>query len=111
MDRTYRRDLSRKRDGHGDGRLAALDRTLEVVAVELAQLLAQIGRGLDQLDEAVLDQQVHVGALFDVLVQDTGRFDGEVLAPVSYTTHYHQFSRHPLSDDTVTTTLSLRFDD
>ena len=78
---SYGRDFLRQRNALRDHRLAGLDRAVDTDATDL---LAEVDRHLDQLDEAVLYDQLHVSALLDILLHDTGSFDGEVVPTVRF---------------------------
>jgi hypothetical protein len=71
-----RRDLLRQLDVLGQGQLALLDRALEV---GLLDGVAQVGGLSDDGDQAVLDGQVHLGAVYDIGGQVAAGDDGEDL--------------------------------
>lgn len=73
------RDLLGKLDVFGQSSLALLDRTLEI---HVLNGVAQVGILLDDGDQAVLDLQVHFGALLDVLREVAASGDAEDLAAV-----------------------------
>jgi hypothetical protein len=70
------RDLLRQLDVLGQGQLALLDRALEV---DVLDGVAQVGGLPDDGDQAVLDGQVHLGAVFDIRGDVTAGDDGEGL--------------------------------
>lgn len=74
------RDLLRQLDVLGEGGLALLDRALEV---DVLDGVAQVGGLLDDGDQAVLDLQVHLGAVLDIFGEVTAGGDGENLAAES----------------------------
>lgn len=74
---SYVGDLLGQLNGLGDSKRAILDGTLHV---DILDLLAQIGLGADKTDQAVLDLQRDVCALFDGLAQGAGCLDNEVLS-------------------------------
>ena len=78
MGLTHRRHLLGNLDGLRDGEDALLDRALEV---DVADLLAEIGLGVDEADQAVLNNEVDVGALLDRLEDGARRADNEIGAP------------------------------
>jgi len=67
-------DLLWKLDILLDSHLALLEWTLEV---DVGDSVAEIGSLSDDGDQAILDLQVHLGALLNVLVEVTRRSDGE----------------------------------
>lgn len=71
------RDLLRELDVLGQGELALLERALEVDILDLA---AEVGGLPDDGDQAVLDLQVHLGAIFDIFREVTAGDDAEGLA-------------------------------
>ena len=71
------RDLLRQLDVLGQGQLALLERALEVDILDLA---AEVGGLPDDGDQAVLDLQVHLGAIFDIFREVTAGDDAEGLA-------------------------------
>ena len=75
------RDLLGKLDVLGQGGLALLDRALEV---DVLDLVAEVGILLDDGDQAVLDLQVHLRAIFDVLRKVTAGHDAEDLTTVAW---------------------------
>jgi hypothetical protein len=76
---TYRRDLAGEFDGLAQHQVAGLDGALEV---DVLDLLAQVGGGAEQLDEAVLDLELDVGALLDGLLHLSNSADEEFRATV-----------------------------
>jgi hypothetical protein len=74
------RDLLGELDILGQGELALLERALEVDFLDLA---AEVGGLPDDGDQAVLDLQVHLGAIFDVFGEVTASDDAEGLTTVS----------------------------
>jgi len=74
------RDLLGELDVLGQGELALLERALEVDVLDLG---AEVGILPDDGDQAVLDLQVHLGAIFDVLREVAASDDAEGLAAVS----------------------------
>lgn len=74
------RDLLRQLDVLGQGQLALLERALEVDVLDLA---AEVGVLPDDGDQAVLDLQMHLGAVFDVFCEVAASDDAEGLAAVS----------------------------
>jgi hypothetical protein len=74
------RDLLGQLDVFGQGGLALLDRALEV---DLLDLGAEVGVLPDDGDQAVLDLQVHLGAVFNVLREVTAGDDAEGLTAVT----------------------------
>jgi hypothetical protein len=74
------RDLLGELDVFGQGGLALLDRALEI---DLLDLGAEVGSLPDDGDQAVLDLQVHLGAVFDVFRKVTTGDDAEGLAAVT----------------------------
>lgn len=72
---TYRRDLLGDVDRLGDGQHALLDGALEV---DVLGLLAQAGRGGQQPDQPVLDDELDVRAVLDRLVHGASRADLEL---------------------------------
>jgi hypothetical protein len=73
------RDLLGELDVLGQGELALLERALEVDVLDLS---AEVGVLPDDGDQAVLDLQVHLGAIFNVLREVTASDDAEGLATV-----------------------------
>lgn len=73
-------DLLGELDVLGQGGLALLERALEVDVLDLA---AEVGVLPDDGDQAVLDLQVDLGAIFDVFREVTASDDAEGLAAVS----------------------------
>jgi hypothetical protein len=73
------RDLLRQLDVFGQGQLALLDRALEVGFLDG---VAQVGGLPDDGDQAVLDGQVHLGAVFDIGGEVAAGDDGEDLTAV-----------------------------
>ena len=80
------RDLLGKLDVLGQGGLALLDRALEV---DVLDLVAEVGVLLDDGDQAVLDLQVHLRAIFDVLRKVTAGHDAEDLTTVAWSQRMH----------------------
>ena len=78
MGLTHRRHLLRDLDGLRDGEDAFLDGALEV---DVADLLAEVRLGVDEADQAVLNNKVDVGALLDRLEDGARRADNEIGAP------------------------------
>ena len=74
------RDLLGELDVLGQGGLALLERALEVDVLDLA---AEVGVLPNDGDQAVLDLQVHLGAIFDVFREVTASDDAEGLATVT----------------------------
>ena len=74
-----RRDLLGQLDVLLEREVALLQRALEV---DVLDRVAEVGRVLEDGDEAVFDLQVHFGALGDVLVQGAGGGYGEGFAAV-----------------------------
>lgn len=74
LGRTYRWHLSRDLDLLLDRQNALLDGALEV---GLLRLLAQVHARGEEADQAVLDDDLDVGAFDDRLVDSAGGFDGE----------------------------------
>lgn len=74
---SYVRNLLGQFDGLGDGQRARVDRAFHV---DVLHLLAQICLGADKTDQAVLDLQRDVSALFDGLAQGAGCLNDKVLA-------------------------------
>jgi hypothetical protein len=70
------RDLLRQLDVLGQGQLALLERALEV---DFSDGVAQVGGLPDDGDQAVLDGQVHLGAVFDLRGEVAAGDDGEGL--------------------------------
>ena len=68
------RDLLRQVDVFGQRQLALLDRALQI---DVLHGVAQVGGLPDDGDQAVLDRQVHLSAVFDVRGQITAGDDGE----------------------------------
>jgi hypothetical protein len=64
----------------GQRGLALLDRALEV---DVLDGIAEVGSLLDDGNQAILDLQVHLGAVFDVLREVAAGSDAEDLAAVS----------------------------
>lgn len=85
---THRRHLLGDLDGLRDGEDALLDGALEV---DVADLLAEVRLGVDEADQAVLNNKVNVGALLDCLEDGARRADNEIGAPVH--THKDSVSR------------------
>ena len=75
------RDLLGELDVLGQGELALLKRAFEVDVLDLA---AEVGILPDDGDQAVLDLQVHLGAIFDVFREVTASDDAEGLAAVPW---------------------------
>ena len=75
-----RRDLLGELDVLGQGGLALLDRAFEVDVLDLG---AEVGVLSDDGDQAVLDLQVHLGAIFDVFREVTASGNAEGLTAVS----------------------------
>lgn len=75
------RDLLGELDVLGQGELALLKRAFEVDVLDLA---AEVGILPDDGDQAVLDLQVHLGAIFDVFGEVTASDDAESLAAVFF---------------------------
>jgi len=69
---THRRDLIRQVDLFGDANLALLNGALEL---DVLDLLTQIGLGVDKTDIAVFNDEVHVGALLNRVLDGSGGFD------------------------------------
>ena len=76
---THRRHLLGNLDGLRDGEDAFLDGALEV---DVADLLAEVRLGVDEADQAVLNNKVDIGALLDRLEDGARRADNEIGAPV-----------------------------
>ena len=78
MGLTHRRHLLGDLDGLRDGEDAFLDGALEV---DVADLLAEVRLGVDEADQAVLNNKVDIGALLDRLEDGARRADNEIGAP------------------------------
>ena len=76
---THRRNLGGQVDALCDLHLTGLERALEI---DVANLLAQVGLGGDEPDEAVLDRQLDVCALLDRLLDHPLRLDDELFATI-----------------------------
>ena len=75
------RDLLGELDVLGQGELALLERALEIDFLDLA---AEVGGLPDDGDQAVLDLQVHLGAIFDVFGEVTASDDAEGCTTASW---------------------------
>ena len=73
MGTTYRWNLRRQINLLRNLGLPSLDGTLHI---DLLDLLAQIGCGAEEFDEAVLDLEDDVGAFADVFFEGADGFDG-----------------------------------
>lgn len=82
MGQTYGGNLLGQLDSLGNDSVTGLNGTFDV---DLAHLLAQIGLGREQLDEAVLNNQADVCTFFDGLLYSSVGLDDEFLATVSHT--------------------------
>lgn len=76
---TYRRDLSRQVNGLDNIAVAWLERAFEI---DIGNLLAEVGLGREQLNEAVLDADLDFSSLFDSLLDRAARCDEKLLAAV-----------------------------
>ena len=56
--------------------LARLDRTVDIDGLEL---VAEVGRSLEESNQAPFDLQAHVCALGDRLLDHAGRLDGQIM--------------------------------
>lgn len=75
------RDLLGELDVLGQGGLALLERALKVDVLDLA---AEVGVLPNDGDQAVLDLQVHLGAIFDVFREVAASDDAEGLAAIPW---------------------------
>ncbi len=75
---TYRRHLLGNLDCFRDGKDALLDGALKV---DVGNLFAEIGPGVDKADQAVLDDEVDVGSVFDRLEDGSSCPNDQVSAP------------------------------
>jgi hypothetical protein len=71
----YRWDLHRQINVLGNAVIALLKRALQV---RLANRVAPVGLLVDERDKAVLDRQVHLEALFDLLLDVAAGHDVEL---------------------------------
>lgn len=72
-----RRDLVRKVHGLGDLEVASFDGAFKI---DVSNLLAEIGLGADESDEAVFDRQKNIGALINLLLDASLGLDNELLS-------------------------------
>lgn len=76
---TNRRDLSGKIDALCNLHVAGLERALEI---NVTNLLAQVGLGGDEPDQAVLNRQQDVCTLLDLLLDLSLRLNDQLLATI-----------------------------
>lgn len=79
-DNTYGRNFHGELDDLFDSLVTLLNRARHV---DIAKLLAEVGRGGEELDESVLDCDRDVGAVLDGLLDSAGGLDEELLATKS----------------------------
>lgn len=79
MMNTYRWDLSRKINALHNIAVARLEGAFEI---HVGNLLAEIGLGRQQLNEAVLNADLDFSSLLDLLLDRAARCDEELLATV-----------------------------
>ena len=76
---TNRRDLRRQIDFLRNLHLTGLKRAFEI---NVANLLAQIGRGTDESNQTVLDRELDVCPLCNLLLNVSLRLDNQLLTTV-----------------------------
>lgn len=74
-----RRNLSRQLHALAELQISLLQRTFEI---NVLNRFAQIGRGVDDGDEAVFDRVLNLGAVFDVFGENAGGGNVEGFAAV-----------------------------